>query len=370
MRQRAAALALLFTTVAAVLASAVEAAPARAQQAMQPVPGVRGLSDVWCGADGVCLAVGVADAGANQTVGAVVVLRAVGPVGPVRVVPDTARLLDIDCPPTGSCMAVGADHIFDVTKVVEVRRDGTPGPARTLPGMTDAYDIACPTATTCLATGVRMTSLPTYPYFAMTPLFSVITNGQPAPPQRLPRGVWGDLGIDCPTATTCLVTESRGFVVLTNANGTWSSVYRGLSTPNVNPDDDISCGSSTTCYATAEAVEYSGNTFRILPAIIPVSAEGVAGPVLVLRDQPGAAHDVSCVFGRSCTVVGVDRVGSTTTVLRGWTIDLFRGTPSPPIFRPDGMGFVSVSCIAPATCGMVGGGPDGPVFAWHGPVPA
>lgn len=372
MRPRAAALALLFSTMAAVVASSVGALPVGAQQAVQPVPGVWWLSDIWCGPDGVCLAVGGTDTGTNQRVGAVVVLRAAGPVGPVHPVPGTLYLHDIDCPPVGSCVALGEDQTGNTGYVVEVGRDGTPGPVRPMPGMTDVHDVACPTATTCLATGVRFTTLPTDPYVTMTAVFSVITNGQPGPTQRLHRGVSGDLGIDCPTATTCLVTVSRGFVVLTNANGAWSSVLRELSTPDITPGHEISCGSSTTCHATAAAVVYSGNTFRILPAIIPVSAEGVAGPVLILRDQPGAANDVSCAFGRNCTVVGVDRVGSTTTVLRGWTIDLFRGTPSPPEFGPDGMRFVSVSCIAPATCGMVGGGPgfDNVVFAWRGPVPA
>ncbi|HEX2024698.1 MAG TPA: hypothetical protein VHF00_08320 [Acidimicrobiales bacterium] len=67
----------------------------------------------------------------------------------MRLVPGTERLYDIDCPPGGSCIAVGIGTFSTAGPVVvEVSGDGTPGPPVTVPGMTDVSHVACPTATT------------------------------------------------------------------------------------------------------------------------------------------------------------------------------------------------------------------------------
>jgi hypothetical protein len=58
-RPRAAARALLLGTLAALLASTAGVLPAGAQQpTVQAVPGMRYLSDIWCGPNGSCLGVG------------------------------------------------------------------------------------------------------------------------------------------------------------------------------------------------------------------------------------------------------------------------------------------------------------------------
>ena len=53
---------------------------------------MRYLADVWCGPDGTCLGVGFTP----DNVGAVVVLRAAGPSGPVRPAPGTTGLNQIE----------------------------------------------------------------------------------------------------------------------------------------------------------------------------------------------------------------------------------------------------------------------------------
>ena len=100
--------------------------------------------------------------------------------------------------------------------------------------------------------------------------------------------------------------------------------------------------------------------------MVPVSADGVPGPVQVLSNQRGISNAISCVSGRNCTVVGQEH-----TTGRGLSIDVFRGSPGAPVIWENVNLFTSVSCIAPATCGMVGhASANHPVFAWHGPVPA
>jgi hypothetical protein len=346
MRQRAAARAPLIWLAAALVASLVGVVPADAQQPMaQAVPGMQYLGDVWCGPDGTCLGVGWTPDG----VGAVVTLRAAGLSGPVRPVPGTDELHQIDCPPVGSCVAVGTGSRRGV--VVEVSQDGTPGAPRSVRVSTDLWDVACPTATTCIATGTLSVPISTYPYLSNTPLFVVVENGQPGPARELPRGTLNAVGIDCPSATRCLVVGTTGFVVLTNADGTWTRTLRRYPTAvGSYPTEEISCPSSSTCYATA--IGFS---------MIAVSADGVGGPVQPLAD--GIAFDVSCRFGRSCTVVGQSGT-------QGLVVDVFRGTVAATTAYGNVNWFTGVSCIGVATCGAVGNWGNNAFFAWHGPVPA
>ena len=365
MRSRSAARALPLCIAATLLTVTAGVVPAAAQRSsVQVVPGMWILWEVWCAPDGVCLGVGAADVGANRLVGAVVVLRAAGPIGPVRLVPGTSYLHDIECPPGGSCIALGSGVSGGTAGgvVVEVSRDGTPGPAVIVPGMTNVSDVACPTATTCLVTGDRVTQ--TYPY-TRSYHFSVVTNGQPGPVQRLPRGTEGSLGIGCPTTTRCLVSSSNGFGVLTNVNGAWVGDFQPFRSPTGSPEGEISCPSPTTCYAIARGfVRTSGTGYYAVPAMIPVTADGAAGPVQLLSDRQGSSHDISCVFARACTVVGgVHSAGAIS-------VDVFRGTPMTPRVWSGATSFFGVSCVAAATCGLVGYGPEGAVFAWQGPVPA
>lgn len=365
MPSRLAARALPLCIAAALMAVTAGVLPAAAQQSpLRWCPACGPSSTSGARPDGVCLGVGAVDVDAGRLVGAVVVLRASGPIGPVRLVPGTERLYDIDCPPGGSCMAVGIGTFSTAGPVVvQVSRDGTPGVPVVVPGMTDVSDVACPTATTCLVTGIRRTF--TYPYSPTIYLFSVLTNGQPGPVQRLPRRMTDAVGIDCPTATRCLVSGANGFGVLTNVDGAWVGDFQQFWSPTGSPDGEVSCGSPTTCNAIPRGFVPTGGTGHYaVPAMIPVTTDGVAGPVQLLTDRQGSSNGISCVFGRNCTVVGLLHSAGAISV------DVFRGTPMPPRIWPGAIAFLGVSCVAPATCGMVGYGPDGAVFAWYGPVPA
>ena len=366
-RPRAAARALLLGVIA-LLSSTAGVLPAGAQQPIaQVVPGMQYLGDIWCASDGSCLAVGIT----YQNVGAVVALTAAGSIGPVRPVPGTDRISGIDCPASGNCIAVGrgvsGGTVMGV--VVEVRRDGTPGPTRPVSGSSAFGHVACPTATTCLATGTLDTLPPNSAHGVTTPVFTVITNGQPAPARDFPRArvPYTVFGIDCPTTTRCLGVTPGAVVVLSDVGGTWlTTLMRVPPEPGRGyPRLEISCASSTTCYATASGAVQTPEGSSGIPGMVPVGADGVTGPVQVLSDQRGISNNISCVFGRSCTVVGQEHTTST-----GISIDVFRGTPGPVVIWENVNLFTSVSCIAPGTCGIVGISYPNAFFAWHGPVPA
>ncbi|HEV3401133.1 MAG TPA: hypothetical protein VG078_04865 [Acidimicrobiales bacterium] len=252
--------------------------------------------------------------------------------------------------------------------VVEVGRDGTPGVGRAVEGMTELFAVTCPSAETCIATGNVQSNLPNWPYYQLTPAFVVISNGVPGPPQDFPRGTRQAVGIDCPTATRCLVVGRSGFIVPMNLAGRWlpSGHRYSISPGSGYPTDKISCPSSTTCYATAAGfIPTPEGAYLMVPAMMAVSADGVAVPVQVLSHERGYSADISCLFGRTCTlaVEGHDPVG-------GVVIDVFRGTPVAVTRYANSAWFYALSCVAPATCGVVGNMPTYAVFAWHGPVPA
>jgi hypothetical protein len=367
-RRRAAIPALLLSAVVAVLAPVSTVLPAAAQQATaQVVPGMQHLDDIWCASDGACLAVGIA----YQNVGAVVVLTATGSIGPVRPVPGTDRISGIDCLASGSCIAAGRGVSGGTVTgvVVEVSRDGTPGPTRPVSGSSGFGSVACPTAATCLATGVLNTFPPDSAHGVTTPVFTVVTNGQPAPALEFPRArvPYTVFGIDCPTTTRCLGVSPGAVVVLSDVGGTWlTTLMRVPDEPGRgSPTLQISCATSTTCYATGSGAVQTPEGYYGIPGMVPVSADGVTGPTQVLSDQRGIVNDISCVFGRSCTVVGQEH-----TTSRGISIDVFRGTPGPVVIWENVNLFTGVSCIAPGTCGMVGIRYPNAFFAWHGPVPA
>lgn len=362
MTPRSAARSLLFFTAAALLGSTAGVLPAGAQQAgAQAVPGMKHLSDVWCAPDGSCLGVGLTPG----DVGAVVTLRAAGGSGPVRPVPGTESLSSIACPPAGSCVAVGGGGRRGA--VVEVGRDGVPGPARTVSGAHMLFDVACATATTCVATGSLTADIPSYPHLATIPLFVVIESGQPGPVRGFPRGTGPVFGIDCPSASTCLIVSRSGFFVLRQVDGGWGMTLRRVTQdPRTGyPTEEISCSSATTCYATAVGFISSGGGLYGVPAIMAVSADGVAGPVQPLSNESGLAYNISCVSGRACTVVG--QANGPPAAL---AIDVVRGSPVATTMWPNVNYFTGVSCVAARTCGMVGNLGNNPFFVWHGPVPA
>ena len=351
----------------AAMVQGLDVLPADARaRAATDVPGTAHLSDIWCRADGSCLAVGSTLGGS----GAVVVLHSNGTVGPVRPVPGSQRLVAIACSPAGDCIAVGVGRRAAV--VVPVAPDGTPGTVRPVSGASELWGVACPTATTCLATGNLLEQPPSAPYYRTRSVFAVITNGEPAAAQRFP--VEPDRlfrGIGCPSATRCLTVGDGMVAVLSDAAGTWTARVTSETPPvstGVPPGrvtHDISCGSPSGCFATAAAFVQVRSGYRGVPAIIPVSPDGVPGPATMLTTEAGNAFGISCAGGTdTCTVVG--NVGSGDA--HGFVVVTRGGSPTAITYWTNANFFTAVSCLTADSCGIVGGNNSNGVFAWEGPT--
>jgi hypothetical protein len=339
---------------ASLVALGLGGVPAAAGTEVHTVPGMDSLWGVECRPDGTCLGVGSRPVGA-----ATVVLGATGAVGPVRPVPATDRLNDVTCLPAGSCLAVGSGRRSAV--VVRLGADGTPTAVRPVVGATMLSGVACPTATTCLATGERVTTLSSYPYNIIVPVYVVITNGEPGLGLRYPRGIRSMRGIDCPSATRCLAVGDGDVSVFTAAGGSWSVTSHTVP-GSAYPAEDISCPSPAVCHATAHEERQVSGGFVAVPAVMSVTADGVAGPAQALTDRSGTVHGISCVAEGTCTVVGHDNIAS-----RPMVVDVRPGQPPAVTLVDTSANFYDVSCISATACGIVGsgGGPPRAVFAWR-----
>jgi hypothetical protein len=347
---------LILGALAAVLASSLAALPATARD---PIPtlvsGVNALWGVDCRGDATCVAVG-----ATQTEGgATMVFGANGSIGPQRRVPATDRLNDVTCLPGGNCLAAGAGRRGAV--VAQLAADGTPVEVRPVVGATTLTGIACPTTTTCLATGERVTMQPGLPYPSVAPVYVVITNGEPGPALRYPRGTFQFTAIDCPTDTTCLAIGGGPVARFELLDGVWAPVIVPASARP--PRQAISCPSAQRCYAITSVTELRGGAPVGFPAITPVRPDGVSGPAQRLTESSGRnVYGISCVADGSCTLVGTDSGSS-----RAMVVDVRPGE-APAItlwYHPD---FYDVSCITRTACGIVGsvwGSPRSGVLAWR-----
>lgn len=317
---------------------------------MQPIDGMRFVRDVWCSADGRCLAVGATVHGE----GAVVVLEPVGGDGAVRPVPGTRSLSGVTCADVTTCTAVGAGDTGAV--VVEIDAAGIPGPTKTVSTATNLYDVACPTSVTCIATGNHSQPMDSYPYFTSTPVFVVVTGGEPEPAQRAPRGAERLIGIACPDTTTCLAAGNGRVAVLSSAGGTWSARLTSASDTRAYPTEAISCPSSSICHVTA--VTHAGTRTR--PAIMPVTSDGTLGPAQTLSRRSAALYAISCAGEGACVVAGQD-----TGTSQGVTIAVRDGRPTGSTLWPGANYLTGVHCNAGDACVVVGNTPTTAVFGWY-----
>ena len=335
--------------------------PAHARGATaRTVVGMRQVLDIACRPGGTCLGVGN-----NGQQGAVVLLNASGTIGPVRVVAGTTGLQSVLCPPVGPCLAVGQGPTAGV--VVELSSDGTPGVVR-LVGATGLHDVACPTSTTCLAVGRIESGSTAHPSSSPTPVYVVITNGQPGRARAFPQGTSSLIsGIACPTATRCLAVGQGSVALLSSANGAWgATLARDPSSWTAGsgfPTQDISCPSATVCHVTAsDSIATPEGSFSV-PATMELTPDGVAKPVRRLSDRSGQLYGISCVAAGTCTVVGLDNVTA-----QGQSFHLSGGTLTGWVLWANSNYMSGVSCTAAQSCGLAGTMPLYGVFGWWGPI--
>ncbi|HMK96355.1 MAG TPA: hypothetical protein VK425_02350, partial [Acidimicrobiales bacterium] len=135
-----------------------------------------------------------------------------GTLGGAETVPsatEPAVLIDVACPTSTTCYAVGADHTAGMIAPIT---DGTPGTAEDVSGTLELTGVACPNSTTCYAVGENQNT-----EGQVVP----ITNGSPGAAETVSPGSGDNLyAVACATSGTCYAVgfeSAAGWVVTITA---------------------------------------------------------------------------------------------------------------------------------------------------------
>jgi hypothetical protein len=365
-----------------------------------------------------------------------VVRSTVAPVPADAAADPRTDLADVECPEIGICFAVGyyfQAGVPDTRRPLIEQRTGTESWAAISPALPagaaadpDArlVDIACPTTTTCVAVGAYQTTASGY-----VPLVATF-DGTGWTFQAVPLPVGGNgaqsvpiEAVDCPSTTTCVGVGSdytgavHRSLVITLSGGSWTS--QALTSPvGIDPGGlaDVSCGTPTDCVAVGAGDDglggqvplmatLSGINWTVSPAPIPVDTAptpdafleavsctaattctavgkytsnaskelgltlqetlpGVWGQIAISgpadsRSEPGIRlHAISCVTGLDCLAVG-EYVAAADNNTRPFLVPLGAGGadpfagPVPPSTAPD-EALNDVVCVVITACAAVG----------------
>lgn len=226
---------------------------------------------------------------------------------------------------------------------------GSSATAQTAPAATlrTAHDgaftgIACePKTTTCFAVGTRYTSQGSIDYG----LLEVIRAGVPSSTIKFPSGGLPN-SVTCQTSTDCWVIGSLGAVgfVATLDNGKLGTL---TPVPGTAVLYAVSCGSVTTCWATAANTHYSGADLVKITASGPTVDPLERSYAFLFRAQEGGNSDLSCWSATSCVALGSENLSSGPVValsLQSGKItstNKVAGTTFP---------FFGLACWSPSSC--------------------
>jgi hypothetical protein len=185
-----------------------------------------------------------------------------------------------------------------------------PATTRPVPGASILTHIACaPKSTTCVAVGTKYSAAGPPSYSVVLP----VDNGVPGKLAHFPAfgisGLQPD-GVACPTSKDCWIVgeanSGSGFA-MTFDNGTLGPVHTISGTAVLY---DVSCGTTTTCWATAANGSYKNAALVRLTdsgtKVYPL--KGTYG--YLFRGGEGGNTDMLCRSATSCTVLGSANLGS------------------------------------------------------------
>jgi hypothetical protein len=320
-------IAILLTPLAVILAAAVPA------QAGTTVPNTQDLVDVACPSSSSCIAVGYGNGN-----GAVVPITHGVPGTPHRV-PGTAALSSVACPTSSTCYAVGIDNLLSTGQLVAIH-DGLPGKpiAVKTKGVT-TNGIACVTSTTCYAVGGSSNG----------GAVLTVTRGLPGKIKTVP-SINGLNDISCPpNSTTCVavglkspITELGEVVRISGGSPVGSAkVASGTTTL-----EGTTCKTPTSCIGVGNhGFEHNGS-FEQDGVFVPINGgrPGAVKAVTTTKDL----DDIACVSSTVCLAVG------TTSTSHGAKVPISNGKANPTGTFPSVSILYGVTCPTSKSCDGVG----------------
>ena len=271
----------------------------------------------------------------------------------------------VDCPATGSCLAVGARFAYggdDTDPVPLVLAQGATGWAAALPPAlpaTTLTGLSCSGPARCVVVGFARTATPGVDTPVIERLSGTTWSTEPEP--TLPSGLVGLAAVACPSATECFAvgnatsTDGVGRPLVEAFDGTaWSVVSLPAAVAGATEGlDGVACPSTTSCFAVGRATQ--GSTTVAVDHFDGTAWSVERSPRPAGLDQ-GNLSAVACATTTSCVAVG----GGNTTPART-LVEVFDGqgwspvpSPTPQVGR-GGTWLNGVACPTAGWCWAVGG---------------
>jgi hypothetical protein len=344
------------------------------------------LISVSCASSSFCAAAGYYLDSQGQTQALLETLQggtwsATAPPLPALGVGSSAYVSAIDCPATGSCVAVGtalaATGPTPEVPFIESLSGGTwdylvpplPSSATGLGGG-GLNAITCASVSSCIAVGFDNGNTGAGCCGSQQALIETLGSGSWSPSEPpLPAGASAGVPplseVACASAGTCVATTEglTGYqaVLATLDNGTWTSTYMAVPASAAVSDSDVwdlACIPNAQCFANGTYYDPNGINFAPYTTVTDTYANGTWSPFVPfpsLGGLGGSMGPISCVASGFCVSIGDEYVGPpnvapfSTTWSNGWTSPTYMPSPSGGQGAPE-----AVSCASSTFCVAVG----------------
>jgi hypothetical protein len=313
--------------------------PERLALSAQPLPDTAALVDIACPTSDRCYALGVGDDGPTTVS---IDDGVAGPAQPLEYLFLTERIV---CPATDSCFAVGRGGTRpDVVGVVVGLVPGQPAVGQTVAGTFSLNGIACPSRTECYAVGVTSNG------GIADGIVVPVTGTTPGDVQQVAGAAELD-DIACPSPQTCYAVGSTSTpnsegVVVTLDGG---SAGAAQTVAQASTLSGVACATPEFCYAVG-SYRATGSDGNVNSSAIAVPiVDGAPGAALTLASDSVSAYGIACTPDSACIATGQSEGPDV-----GWVVAIDNGRVSPA--QPaSGAAFLGgIACPAIGRCYTVG----------------
>ncbi len=292
-----------------------------------------------------CMVVGQDTAGGN----AISLVRRGKPGAPKS----TTGGLSATCPSATICVTGGAEDSSTapggVVGTVSWFTSGTLTKTTVVDGTSDITGVGCETPALCVASGYingKSTSSGTVQHGEV----AIVKNTSSTVHAHRVAKTDQLSGVGCDANDSCVVvgfggptSSTHGLIIVVKH----SKVGAARTAPGAGQLNDVSCGSSTTCWATGEHLSAK-------KGVLEVVTEVHNGKPLHARDIPEGTAAISCVSTTTCYLAGGKARGKSGQSSTGEVLRLVKGHVKAITLVPHTMGYSGISCPVSSSCLVTG----------------
>ena len=259
----------------------------------------------------------------------------------------------VTCPNATTCVIGGAETLSTapggVIGTVQWIGPGGPIATVTVDGTSDVTGVGCTSPTVCVASGYfngKSTATGTKQYGEIA---NVTESTLTAHAHRVAKTDQLS-GVSCDANDSCVVvgfggptSKTHGLIIVVKHG----KVGAARTAPGAGQLNDVSCGSSTTCWATGEHLSAK-------KGVLEVVSEVHNGKPLHARTSPQGSGAISCVSSTTCYLAGGKARGKNGQSSTGEVFRLVKGHVKATTIIAHTMGFSGISCPVSTSCIVTG----------------